>query len=106
MSTLGSVMNNALTAMTAEHLQHERQFADLQCVGTDVANAQSGLKDHQALLTPVQNVKQSMSGVSIDEETVNIFQFQRSFQASARLIQTVDQLLQTALAMGATTTGA
>jgi flagellar hook-associated protein 1 FlgK len=75
-------------------------------VGTDVANAQSNLKEHQALLTQLQNVKQSVSGVSIDEETVSILQFQRSYQASARLIQTVDQLLQTVLAMGATTTGA
>jgi flagellar hook-associated protein 1 len=75
-------------------------------VGTDVSNAQSSLKEHQALLTQLQNVKQSVSGVSIDEETVSILQFQRSYQASARLIQTVDQLLQTALAMGASTTGA
>jgi flagellar hook-associated protein 1 FlgK len=75
-------------------------------VGTDVSNAQSSLKEHQALLTQLQNVKQSVSGVSIDEETVSILQFQRSYQASARLIQTVDELLQTALAMGATTGGA
>jgi flagellar hook-associated protein 1 FlgK len=75
-------------------------------VGTDVATAQSNLKEHQALLTQLQNVKQSVSGVSIDEETVSILQFQRSYQASARLIETVDQLLQTALAMGASTTGA
>ncbi len=72
-------------------------------VGTDVANAQSSLKEHQALLTQLQNVKQSVSGVSIDEETVQILQFQRSYQASARLIQTVDEMLQSLLAMGATT---
>ena len=43
-----------------------------------------------------------MSGVSVDEETVQILQFQRSFQASAKVISTVDQLLQTALAMVST----
>jgi flagellar hook-associated protein 1 FlgK len=74
--------------------------------GTDVANPQSSLKEHQALLTHLQNLKPSISGVSIDDETVSILQFQRSYQVSARLIQTVDQLLQAALAMGVTTTGA
>jgi flagellar hook-associated protein 1 FlgK len=85
-------------------------FNSFQTLAQDPASIpnrqQSNLKAHQALLTHLQNVKQSVSGVSIDEETVSILQFQRSYQTSARLIQTVDQLLQTALAMGASTRGA
>src|SRR5206468_136055 len=70
-------------------------------IGTDVASAQSNLKEHESLVTQLQNRRQSMSGVSIDEETIQILQFQRAFQASARLIQTVDQLLQVTLGLGA-----
>lgn len=70
-------------------------------VGSDVANAQSTLNEHTALVTQLQKRRQAISGVSIDEETVQILQFQRAYQASARLIQTVDQLLQVALGLGA-----
>ena len=69
-------------------------------VGTDVVNAQASLNEHSALEAQLQNRRQSISGVSIDEESVQVLQFQRAYQASARLIQTVDQLLQTALGMG------
>lgn len=68
-------------------------------VGNDTASAQSGSDEHGALLTQLKNRQQSISGVSIDEETVQILQFQRSFQASAKLIATVDQMMQTALSM-------
>ena len=68
-------------------------------IGNDTANAQAGFKQHDALVTQLQNQQQSMSGVSIDEETANILQFQQSFQASAKVISAVDQMIQTALGM-------
>jgi flagellar hook-associated protein 1 FlgK len=74
-------------------------------IGSDTANAQSGFKVHDALTTQLQNMQQSVSGVSIDEETAKVLQFQRSFQASAQMISAVNQMIQTALAMTATTTG-
>lgn len=37
--------------------------------------------------------QQALSGVSIDEEAINMIQLQRSFQASARFIQTVSEML-------------
>jgi flagellar hook-associated protein 1 FlgK len=70
-------------------------------IGTDAANAKSSTSEHQALVTQLQNRRQSISGVSIDEETVQVLQFQRAYQASARLIQTVDQLLEVTLGLGA-----
>jgi flagellar hook-associated protein 1 FlgK len=56
--------------------------------------------EHQSLIVQLQNRKQATSGVSIDEEAVQILQFQRAYEASARLIKTVDELLQVTLAMG------
>jgi flagellar hook-associated protein 1 FlgK len=75
-------------------------------VGRDAAAAQSGFQEHDALVTQLQNRQQSVSGVSIDEETANILQFQQSYQASAKLISSVDQMMQTALAMVGTVTTA
>jgi flagellar hook-associated protein 1 FlgK len=73
-------------------------------IGSDSANAQSSLTEHTALASQLQTRQQSISGVSIDEETVSILQFQQSYQASAKVISTVDQLLVTALAMGGAAT--
>src|ERR1051326_6344072 len=71
-------------------------------VGSDVNNSQTSLQDHDSLLQQLQSLRQSMSGVSIDEESVQILQFQRAYQASARIIKTVDELTQTILnAVGA-----
>jgi flagellar hook-associated protein 1 FlgK len=73
-------------------------------IGSDTATAQANYKEHDALATQMQNRVQQVSGVSIDEETVSILQFQRAFQASAKVISTVDSLLQTALSMVGGTT--
>jgi flagellar hook-associated protein 1 FlgK len=72
-------------------------------VGSDVANSQTSLENHQALLQQLETRRQSISGVSIDQETIEILQFQRAYQASARVINTVDQLTQTILGIGGTT---
>ena len=70
-------------------------------IGTDVAAAQSSANEHDQLLAQMQNRRQAISGVSIDEESLQILQFQRAYEASARIIRAVDELLQITLGMGA-----
>lgn len=41
--------------------------------------------------------RESLSGVSLDEESINLIKQQRAFQGAARIISTVDDLLQTVL---------
>ena len=43
---------------------------------------------------------QSVSGVSLDEEAINLLMFQRHFQAAARFITVIDEMLETLLALG------
>lgn len=47
----------------------------------------------------LENQRQQFSGVSIDEEAVKVLEFQRAFQASARIISTVDELFRVLLEM-------
>jgi flagellar hook-associated protein 1 len=47
----------------------------------------------------MQTVKSSTSGVSIDEEMTNMIRYQRSYDASAKMIKVADEILQTLLNM-------
>ncbi len=69
-------------------------------VGNDTTNASAKSEQSSALLHQLQNRRDSISGVSVDEETIKILQFQRAYQASANLISVVDELFQTILAIG------
>jgi len=48
-------------------------------------------------LQQVTAMHQSESGVSLDEEMVNLTKFQSSYQAASKMIGVADQLMQTLL---------
>ncbi|CAM3442269.1 flagellar hook-associated protein FlgK [Nocardioides dubius] len=63
--------------------------------GTEVASAKR-LAGNQAVLTAqIDNTRESLSGVSIDEEMVNLMAAQRSYEAASRVITTLDSVLDT-----------
>src|SRR5690606_1014228 len=43
--------------------------------------------------------QQSVSGVNADEEAIDLIRYQRAYQASARFLTVVDELLQTLMAL-------
>ena len=47
----------------------------------------------QTLLTSISNEYYSLSGVNIDEELINLEKFQRGYQANAKAITTINQML-------------
>ena len=91
-------LQNASVFSGGSIIEQYRSF--IYNLGSDTANADLGEKQHQALLTQLENRRQQVSGVSIDEETIKILQFQRSFEASARVVKAVDELLQLTLSLG------
>ena len=64
-------------------------------VGSGVQAAQSTQATQQAVLTAVSNQRQSVSGVSLDEEMTNLIQFQQAYQASARVMNAINSTLNT-----------
>ena len=64
-------------------------------IGGDLKNAQRGEVNANVLLNSIEDRRQSTSGVSMDEEMTNIVRFQRGYQASARTMSTMDQMLDT-----------
>jgi flagellar hook-associated protein 1 FlgK len=64
-------------------------------VGTMSRAAHDSLGFDRNLLEEVKNRRESISGVSLDEEAMNLIRFQRAFEAGARIIKVTDELLQT-----------
>ncbi|NIA14857.1 MAG: flagellar hook-associated protein FlgK [Nitrospiraceae bacterium] len=70
-------------------------------VGVDARANTDTLQVQQAFVDDFNRRRQEVSGVSIDEEVTNMLQYQRAYEASARVITTVDRMLDALLAMGA-----
>jgi flagellar hook-associated protein 1 FlgK len=64
-------------------------------VGDSVQSAQTTQSTAQAVLTAISNQRQSVSGVSLDQEMTNLTQFQQSYQASARMMNTMESVIDT-----------
>ncbi|MGA9121595.1 MAG: flagellar hook-associated protein FlgK [Bacteroidota bacterium] len=68
-------------------------------VGSDINAVDSTANSQQLILAQLENQRQSVSGVSLDEEMTNLIQYQRAYDAAARLVNTANQMFQTVLDM-------
>lgn len=64
-------------------------------LGAESQSATRSVANFEASLQATENRRQSVSGVSLDEEMANLVKFQHSYNAAARLISTTDQMLDT-----------
>lgn len=64
-------------------------------IGSQVQTAQTTAKTQEAILNNLKLKKESVSGVSIDEEISNMMKFQHAYNASARMINVIDGILNT-----------
>jgi len=68
-------------------------------VGRFVSQAKVNM-DHQSTVSlQLATYREEVSGVSMDEEMVNMVQFQSAYNAAAKLVSTVDEMLNTLIAM-------
>jgi flagellar hook-associated protein 1 FlgK len=73
--------------------------------GQTLAGVNDQATDETNIQTLVTSQRASVSGVSLDEEMSNLLMYQRSYQASAQVFQTVDSLLDTVVnTLGVVTT--
>ena len=55
------------------------------------------LEHQKNVVDQLKNVRESISGVSLDEETTDMVKYQKAFDASARLIKVADEMFDTVL---------
>ena len=73
---------------------YSQTVADL---GQALSTVNGDVEDHAVLGSMLQRQRDSVSGVSIDEEMTDMVKYQKAFEASARLVTTVDEMLDTIL---------
>lgn len=62
-------------------------------LGQSLASANEQVSDQDAVSKMLGQQRASVSGVSLDEEMTDLVKFQKAFAASAKLISTVDEML-------------
>ncbi|ANU14813.1 Flagellar hook-associated protein FlgK [Planococcus halocryophilus Or1] len=64
-------------------------------LGAESQSAINSVANHEATLQATENRRQSVTGVSLDEEMANLIKYQHSYNAAARLVSMTDQMLDT-----------
>lgn len=73
-------------------------FADaVTNVGLKGEQAQLNLENQNAIMADLRDLRDSISGVNIDEELADIIKFQHGYNAAAKLISIMDSLLDTVI---------
>jgi flagellar hook-associated protein 1 FlgK len=68
-------------------------------VGVATNHNRSQLNQSKDVMTQLGKIRETVSGVSIDEETTRLMQYQHAFDASARVIRVADEMLRTVLSL-------
>lgn len=64
-------------------------------IGINSFSAQTTLRQQEGVMLQLNSRRESIAGVSIDEEMIKMIKFQQAYNASARIITVVDEMLDT-----------
>jgi flagellar hook-associated protein 1 FlgK len=67
----------------------------VEWIGTEGQISENYTANQETLVQQLESNRQSISGVSIDEELTKLIQYQQAYNASARLLNIVDGMLET-----------
>ncbi|MEJ2158485.1 MAG: flagellar hook-associated protein FlgK [Desulfobacteraceae bacterium] len=95
--TIANLQNSA--TMPGGSTFDEYYNALVGTVGADVQAADFSSGHQESMVQGLENYRQQVSGVSLDEEMVNLVKFQHAYNAAAKLITTADEMLDEILAL-------
>jgi flagellar hook-associated protein 1 FlgK len=72
-------------------------------LGNDVSNSSAELSSSQLILNQLQDQRGSISGVNLNEEAANMLQYQNAYDAAAKVVTTINDMLHTVINMGTLT---
>jgi flagellar hook-associated protein 1 FlgK len=96
-------------ALLISGLQSQRILSDGRANADDFYNSivssigvasnrnREGMNQQKDIQTQLNKMRDRISGVSLDEETANLMQYQHTYQAASKVIQVADELVKTVL---------
>jgi flagellar hook-associated protein 1 FlgK len=68
-------------------------------VGVETARNRQAAQGYKDSLVQLENMRDGVDGVSLEEEMINLLKYQRGFEASARFLSTVDEMMATLMTL-------
>ena len=68
-------------------------------IGRQVASAKMDNEHQTTMLNNLSNQRDSISGVSIDEEMINLIKYQMGYNAAGKLVKTTNDMLDTLMGL-------
>lgn len=66
-------------------------------IGFDAQTTINGAQSQSQVTQHIDNARQSVDGINVDEETQNLIKFQNAYQAVAKTLSVMEQMIQTVL---------
>jgi flagellar hook-associated protein 1 FlgK len=86
------MLNLQYTASTSNATFSDFLHSSVAQLGVETAEKASEKESYNLLLTNLENRRQEVAGVSIEEEMINTIRFQQAFQASAKFITVISEM--------------
>jgi flagellar hook-associated protein 1 FlgK len=99
----GTTLSAALTPLNGQHAYTpsapstpgDQYGQQVSALGVASSAAKSQVTNQQVLVDQLTKQREQTSAVSLDEETTHLIQYQHAYQAAARVISVMDQMLDT-----------
>lgn len=103
--TIAGAISNLLTDQASNVGGRTGSFSSiygtmLSDAGQYVRNAENDLQTQGYIIAQVTAQREAVSGVSLDEEAINLMQYQKAFDAAAKFLKIADEMTQTILSLG------
>jgi len=92
--TLAQLANKKVSTLNDQTFS-QKYSATVAQLGQSLSSMNDQVENHSAVSRMLETQRNSISGVSLDEEMTDLVKYQKAFQASARLINVVSEMLET-----------
>ncbi len=90
---IAQLANQPLSALSGQTFG-QKYGQIVAALGQNLESVNDSLTNQKNVESIIRRQRDSISGVSLDEEMTDLLRFQRAYQASAKLIKTVDEMLE------------
>ncbi len=97
---MAALQDNPITFSDGTSATPEEYLSNIQqTVGNDVQQAGNNQSFYDTLQSQLQTQQESVSGVSLDQEMINVIQDQQVYEAAAKVVETVSTLMTSVINM-------